>query len=64
MSPPLEDIRQAIAIEKAVRMAGTVLFVWRGEVYILHPKKRSEYLRALCERHHAAIKWLLEARAA
>lgn len=63
MSPPIADLRGAIAVEKLARRAGTVLFVWNNAVYTLRPKKHSEHLRALCERHHDAIRWLLEARA-
>ena len=63
MSPPLADIRAAMAIEVLARRAGTCLFVWKGEVYTLRPKKHSNYLRTLCERYHDAIIWLCEARA-
>jgi hypothetical protein len=63
MSPPIAELKAAIAAERLARMAGTILFVWGDEVMILHRKKNSPHLEKLCGRYHDAIRWLLEARA-
>ncbi len=63
MSPPIAELKAAMATEVLALRAGTMLFVWQDELYTLRPKKHSPHLRDLCDRYYKSIVWLLEARA-